>query len=576
MKRPEQFSFRSKLLLALFGVGIVPAAICTVLMVSVYRVALQKNADEAALQSLRDAQQGFECLLKDCEAACRKIAHHDMVMAALAEPTSAAETDRQVYNALVSGSLALSGRTDFSLYDADGRLRYSVTGAKPEPILRTQWGLLSAANNADGVTYRAADAEADEICFKGACAIEDGSGIVGYVVFSVSRSQLSQLFRAEEVGKTAVLLLDPRWHPVYQSASVTNRALADTLRTQLLEDGKLKDAANEYDYSVAQIERSGFYLVLQCQKPIGMGALQLFYLVFAAAVLCCFVFAVVMSFGLSGRLMHPIQDLNDAMKQVEQGNLSIQLPVQGTDEFSQLTGRFNRMTARLNGNLQMSLAQQKELSETQIRMLQAQLNPHFLYNTLDTVKWMGKLHHIPVIATIASDLADILRYSIGGEEFVPLEQELTLLNRYVEIQQIRFENRFSYEMEIQPALRRQIVPKLILQPLVENAILHGFEDGRAGHILVTAHAVGGEAVLTVEDDGNGKTVQEYRSYLQQAEKQRGHFGLGNVNTILRLHYGEEHGLQFVAPPEGQGTCIRIALPLDPACGNEMPKEDILC
>ena len=194
-------------------------------------------------------------------------------------------------------------------------------------------------------------------------------------------------------------------------------------------------------------------------------------------------------------------------------------------------------------------------------MMQAQLNPHFLYNTLDTVKWLGKIHQVPEVATISADLADILRSSITNDEFVPLEQELRLLDRYVEIQRIRFSGTFQLRTQVDDGLLDVLVPKLMLQPLVENAIIHGFEDCDGGELVVSAREELGRLLITVSDDGRGMSEESLRNFQAQILPGPGrHLGLHNVDAILRLHYGPDNGLRFV-PTGGRGTCVRITLPI---------------
>ena len=193
-------------------------------------------------------------------------------------------------------------------------------------------------------------------------------------------------------------------------------------------------------------------------------------------------------------------------------------------------------------------------------MMQAQLNPHFLYNTLDTIKWMGKIHQAPEIATISADLADILRSSISADELVPLRQELRLVERYVEIQNIRFSGAFALTVEVDEPLRDVPVPKLMLQPLVENAILHGFRDRSGGEIRISAYRAEEDLILTVRDNGCGVPEEVLAQYRSGAPRPGGHFGLHNVDAILRIRYGPDRGVRFV-PVQGEGTCIRITLPV---------------
>ena len=201
-----------------------------------------------------------------------------------------------------------------------------------------------------------------------------------------------------------------------------------------------------------------------------------------------------------------------------------------------------------------------ERKDMELRNLKNQLNPHFLYNTLDTIKWMGKIHQAPEIATISADLADILRSSISADELVPLRQELRLVERYVEIQNIRFSGAFALTVEVDEPLRDVPVPKLMLQPLVENAILHGFRDRSGGEIRISAYRTEEDLILTVRDNGCGVPEEVLAQYRDGAPRPGGHFGLHNVDAILRIRYGPDRGVRFV-PVQGEGACIRITLPV---------------
>lgn len=200
-------------------------------------------------------------------------------------------------------------------------------------------------------------------------------------------------------------------------------------------------------------------------------------------------------------------------------------------------------------------------------MMQAQLNPHFLYNTLDTIKWVAKAHHVPELATLASGLARILRTSISEASFISLSEEVSLVCAYMDIQKIRFDGNFSYDVELPLELEECRVPKMIIQPIVENAILHGLKEREDGHIFLNIYEE--EAVLYVDvyDDGCGMD-EEILSLLRERnrEKLKGHIGFYNVDTIIRLHYGMQYGLYAENQPGG-GTKVRITLPV--AAGNLM-------
>ena len=206
---------------------------------------------------------------------------------------------------------------------------------------------------------------------------------------------------------------------------------------------------------------------------------------------------------------------------------------------------------------------QRELNQAQIRMLQAQLNPHFLCNTLDTMKWISKINQVPQVALMSTNLADILRFCISPEEFVPLRREVQILERYIEIQKIRLSGAFAFEADVPLELEDRRVPKMILQPIVENAILHGLEGAESGTVRVSARRTEkGFLQITVSDNGKGLPPDMEGAYSHRGrELSRGHLGLYNVDTILRKYYGADFGLYLSAGPGGRGAEISATLPL---------------
>jgi len=193
-------------------------------------------------------------------------------------------------------------------------------------------------------------------------------------------------------------------------------------------------------------------------------------------------------------------------------------------------------------------------------MMQAQLNPHFLYNTLDSIKWLSKEAGVPEIATLSSKLARNKRTAISGDAFIPLSEEFGLCESYGEIQNIRFLGRYTFTFLLPKELEEAKVPKLILQPIVENACIHGLDD-REGRIVTAARAQGNDLVLSVEDDGSGMDdAMIARINMHALNGKSGHIGLSNVDMICRLNYGTGYGLSALKR-DGGGTVIRIVLPL---------------
>ena len=545
----KNLSFRNKLLLAFLLIGVVPLLICTVLMLNIFRVTLAGNARDAAEAELDGAVGSFDSLLLGGAEVLDALSCDRLICSELAQPGAAAS--QSVYDALYSLSSELRGQADFALYSSDGALLFT-TGTGSADELNVHWGLLNSAAGSDGAVFAGSGGS-----FQAAKAVSDSSGPIGYAVMSLNRAQLDELFSAY-VGTGGLLLLDPYWDCVYSSQNADGETLAPLLRDRLLSGQSLSDGSGS-EFYVAESATSGFVLLYVQPEPVADWVMRLLYIVAAVTILICLALCALVSMRLSRQLFEPIRELNAAMGAVEEGRLDTRLEVRSTDEMGQLAGRFNRMAERLRAHLDESVRRRQELSDAQIRMMQAQLNPHFLYNTLDTVKWMGKINQVPEVATVAADLADILRSSISGDEFVTLSQELTTLNRYVEIQSIRFPGKFTLTTDVDEAALDVLVPKLMLQPIVENSIIHGFAES-GGTISVTARLDAGELEVTVRDDGCGMSDESMKRFRDPgANEKRHHLGLRNVDAILRLHYGEGHGLRFL-PTEGHGTCVSMTLP----------------
>lgn len=547
MKRLKDLSFRGKLLLSFLLIGVVPLLIFTVLMLNIFRVTLAGNARDAAEAELSGAARAMDTLLAGGAEVLGALSDDVLIRSELSEPGT--EPRQGVYDALYTLSSELRGQADFALYSSEGELLYT-TGTGSAGSLGTHWGLLNAAAATEGTAYAGGDG-----CMLAARALRTGDEPIGYAVMSLSPAQLETLFSAY-AGTGGILLLDPYWESVYSSEGAGDEGLAPRLREQLLSGEALSDGSGGSFY-VHESEDTGFFLLYRQPEPVADWVMRLLYLVAGLTIVICIALCAMVSMMLSRQLFKPVRELNAAMGAVEEGKLETRLAVRSTDELGQLAGRFNRMTERLGAHLEESVRRRQELSDAQIRMMQAQLNPHFLYNTLDTVKWMGKINNVPEVATVAADLADILRSSISGDEFVTLGEELTTLDRYVEIQSIRFPGKFRLEKDIDEAALEVQVPKLMLQPIVENAILHGFAD-TGGSIVVTARLEDTELELTVTDDGCGMSEESLRRF-REGGRAGEHLGLRNVDAILRLHYGDAYGLRF-PPVSGRGTCVAISLP----------------
>lgn len=264
-------------------------------------------------------------------------------------------------------------------------------------------------------------------------------------------------------------------------------------------------------------------------------------------------------------MARPIRKLSGAMGQVQKGDFAVRVPNRRKDEIGELTESFNYMLDEINTLIRQVYQEKIAQKNAEVQALQAQINPHFLYNTLDSVNWMLIDRGDMDISDIIVSLGKLMRYSIEDEQaLVPLEREMEYVLCYLKLQKNRLEDRLEYEVEAEKGLESFKVPKLILQPLVENAITRGIEPGkRKGKIRIRAENQGEEILIAVEDNGQGMTLEQLKQLKDEVPEgeREGRTGIGvrNVDRRLRLHYGEQYGLTIESRYR-EGTSVRFLIP----------------
>lgn len=269
------------------------------------------------------------------------------------------------------------------------------------------------------------------------------------------------------------------------------------------------------------------------------------------------------SIRLSRSITQPLVALCARAEDVSGGDLSFREPIQTEAyEIRTLSEGMEQMITRLN--LQMQEAQQKQehLRRTELALLQAQINPHFLYNTMDTIIWLIEAEKSQEAVDMVSNLSSFFRHCLSrGEDVITLEEEEQHVRSYLQIQHARYKDIMEYSLEIDPGLHSTMLPKLTLQPLVENALYHGIKLKRAvGHIRIAGWMEQDHVILQVADNGMGMT-QERLAHLRKAmeREERVGFGISAVNQRLHLMFGQEYGLSFDSQ-EGIGTTVTIRIP----------------
>ena len=555
MKTRSHF-FRTRLLISFLLCSLIPLLLCSVFQVQIIRSRLNTLAEQDLQQNLSHVTQSVDLLSQGLTQAAQELSQNPWILNAM---KGGAAEETKINSILFKATENFRGYASISLYSLDGKMLFSTESGDLPPDLPLKWGILYAVQNASRTpVFR--HTNQNGVLLRGAVPLKDDSGFpMGYLVLQMDHKDFLSLFEGKYNAQDDLLIVNSFWRPVYSSNSSLLNDAAPEFRHRLLEGEPLKKEG--YSYAMAKHEPTGLYLILQKPQAFNQNTTHMMYAICLSCALLCVVFSVIIYLPMSNQISAPVRQLQKAFGKLETDDLEVQVPSQRKDELGQLAQSFNRMVKALKQNRKDLIQNQKELNEAQIRLLQTQLNPHFLCNTLDTMKWISKINNVPEVAEMSANLADILRYCITPEEFVPLYREIDFLDRYVDIQKIRMKDRFSFRVDLPEELGTCIVPKMILQPLVENAIIHGLSDTDDSAITVTIRTVGEMLKITVTDNGCGLPEElAGKPYTRPPASEGKHLGLYNVNTILSKHYGAGCGLYLDHGPNGVGTTVTATLP----------------
>ena len=290
------------------------------------------------------------------------------------------------------------------------------------------------------------------------------------------------------------------------------------------------------------------------------------WLIYGLTTLILLIAVIMISAYISKEITKPIRRLKDSMELVEQGEFAkASVKEIANNELGSLTNSFNEMTERIANLIQQNTIEQRERRKSEVRALQAQINPHFLYNTLDSIVWMSEAHRNDEVVEMTSALAKLFRQAISDEkEEILIREEKEYVTNYLTIQQMRYKDKLDYSIEMEPEIENAKIIKFVLQPLVENAIYHGLKyKDEKGQLVIKGYRAGDNLCIEVRDNGAGMN-EEVLSRIFHEKKtdfKKNGVGITNVQKRLQLFYGESFGLEVQSKPN-QGTVVKVTIPME--------------
>lgn len=398
-----------------------------------------------------------------------------------------------------------------------------------------------------------------------------GSGEKEGVFFiDLNYSAISELCDQSTVGtKGYAFILDAKgnivYHPqqqqLYNELQTENISLImdtdeDTVLTGTGNDGKL--------YSISRSEKTGWTVVDCTNVKELLSKSRQAQSVYVLTAIILVIVALLFSRFMARSITLPIKKLRDSMKKVQEGDFSVSdVVVDSKNEIGSLTKSFDVMTHRIHELMEQNVHEQEEKRKSELKALQSQINPHFLYNTLDSIIWMAEGKKNEEVVLMTASLARLLRQSISNEdEVVPIANEVEYARGYLTIQKMRYKDKLEFQIEVDSSILYIPLIKLVLQPIIENAIYHGLKYKESkGLLIVKGFMKDGNAVLQVIDDGVGMD-EETLAHIYDKHKVNYHsngVGVYNVQKRLKLYYGEDYGITYTSEL-GKGTTATITIP----------------
>ena len=399
---------------------------------------------------------------------------------------------------------------------------------------------------------------------------DEGKATQALLLINLNYMYFEEIFSNVNLGNGGYVYLtndrgDIIWHPK-QNEIYSGRFKEDNKYAATLKDGITVEnlSGKNLTLNVRTIGYTGWKLVgVTPSAALGVDGIKFRFFVLFVADLFLFLLAMINAF-ISDKISNPIKRLDGSVREIESGNLDVEILPSGSYEVEHLGKSIKNMLGRIKVLMSDLVAEHNAKRKSEFDTLQSQINPHFLYNTLDIIVWMIENENSDKAVNIVTALAKFFRISLSkGKNIITVKDEVEHVRNYLMIQNMRFKNRFEYSIDVDEKVLSYSSLKLMLQPLVENAIYHGMEfmDGD-GEIDVKVFKEDDSLYFTITDNGLGMSEDMVETLLSKdfvSSKKGSGIGVKNVNERIKLYFGSEYGLKVESEPD-EGTKITIHLP----------------
>lgn len=570
--RPTNFFY--KLLLYFMTVSLLPIILFSFFSTFLSNKISVKKVESELKSTVEGAGINLDNLLEEYKNGLTLFCEDEEIREVLKKEEHQKEEINGVYKKMY---LLLAGRTaQLDMYVIKEDNSFHVSTEKLPKVYQglkyNQWGMFRAiSESTQAIVYsnNYINEKGVEIALSVARKVMDKNQILGYAIIDIPQKALGTVLHAStSILPVDYTVMDSRYYIVFDEAftGMTQRFLNLDFREAFIKEQnhcraydlkgkKVLIANNKLDHNdIIVLSTLPMDLVIQNNDYIKVIAASLGIV----SILLCFIASFLIARGIS----RPIRSISVAMKQAENGDMMARAPVTSNDEIGDMASGLNKMIINLDELFKNNLEKQDRLRLAEIKDLHSQINPHFLYNTLDSIKWLAKLGYFEEINVVVEKLGILLKNSINNSKnIVTIEESVKIIESYLAIQKIRYDNKIKIDISIDPSIYAYYVPKLLIQPIVENAIIHGIESKIGdGTLLIRGYEENQMIIFEISDDGVGIDYEKL-AQLQSDQGDLDHsIGISNTDRRIKLYYGEQYGVHIKSKVD-VGTTVTVTVPV---------------
>lgn len=472
----------------------------------------------------------------------------------------------RIYNRFYSFVNSRDVRCSFFVFDKNMNIIAASSRILPSYAMQNafSWGIIKRMNENKGYavlereTY---EGNSKKVLTVGKAVLKDGE-IIGYITFDLDERDLIRII--SENFSVDIVITDK-----YSNVVSSTNSLFINQFWKIDENLKDKKGFVKTKNDSFYVNRSNLinnYLYVYTITSIGYASSVFVFIgIFIVLTFILLIITMLLSAKrIADSKTKSIDKIIDAIENVQNGDLNTKLNIDTGDEFEIIANSYNKMLKDLKNLIEVNKEEARHSVLSEIKQLESQFNPHFLFNTLEMIKYMVKLDVIAADKIIIS-LSSLLRYSINNNiDKIPLIEDVEYTKNYLLILKYRFDKRFDYSINIEKEAESCIVPKLLIQPLIENAIEHGFEGRQHLNVDVNAFLEEGNLCIIIKDDGAGideEKLYNIREILNSRKNSSSHLGIFNVHRRIQLMYGKNYGVE-IKSEKNRGTTVKIMLPVN--------------